>query len=572
MTEYGLIANLLAAPIVSLLIMPMALLNLTAMPFGLEAWPLKAMGFGIDAMVWIGQWVAGWPGAVTVLPQISGAALVLMVLGGLWLCLWQTRTRALGLVIAACGLALAPPATRPDVLIDRDGQTAALRSEGGSLIFPPATAAGYSVDNWLLADGDGRDAGAASSDAFKCDLLGCIGAVKGKIVALIRHPAALEEDCRLADIVIAPFSIGKRCGAARVIVDRHVLKEQGAHALYIEGLSIRTETVAELRGRRPWVPDRTPMRADRPPAWGQTNAPGGDDSGADAPDPPPRRRPQSIGTNSGGSGPPAGLERARDQARRCASHSSDWRLRAPAQALQRGLGLVDQRHDDVAVIGVLAALHDDGIAFEDAGVDHGIAFDLQRVMLALAQQLGRHLDGAEPGLDRIDRHAGGDAAHDRHADRLGQALALGDLGHASQAALDHARREAARALSERLRHRFRKLDDLHGARPVGQPAHEAALLERGDEPMDAGFRLEVERFLHLIEGGRHAGLLQPLMDEHEKLFLLRGEHLVPFERFGLASFGALTIRLLARTKHEHFICSVCVPQAGMPPNALEARL
>jgi Flp pilus assembly pilin Flp len=32
MTEYGLIANLLAAPIVSLLIMPMALLAMVAMP------------------------------------------------------------------------------------------------------------------------------------------------------------------------------------------------------------------------------------------------------------------------------------------------------------------------------------------------------------------------------------------------------------------------------------------------------------------------------------------------------------------------------------------------------------
>ena len=58
------------------------------MPFGLEAWPLKAMGFGIDLMVESGKWVAGWPGAVSVLPQISGTALVLMVLGGLWLCLW----------------------------------------------------------------------------------------------------------------------------------------------------------------------------------------------------------------------------------------------------------------------------------------------------------------------------------------------------------------------------------------------------------------------------------------------------------------------------------------------------
>ncbi|HEX9753766.1 MAG TPA: hypothetical protein VGA46_10035 [Methyloceanibacter sp.] len=35
-----------------------------------------------------------------------------------------------------------------------------------------------------------------------------------------------------------------------------MLKAKGAHALYIEGLSIRTETVASARGRRPWVPDR----------------------------------------------------------------------------------------------------------------------------------------------------------------------------------------------------------------------------------------------------------------------------------------------------------------------------
>jgi competence protein ComEC len=51
MTHYGLIANLIAEPLVSFVIMPMALLSLIAMPFGLEAWPLKAMGYGIDLMV-----------------------------------------------------------------------------------------------------------------------------------------------------------------------------------------------------------------------------------------------------------------------------------------------------------------------------------------------------------------------------------------------------------------------------------------------------------------------------------------------------------------------------------------
>ena len=39
-----------------------------------------------------------------------------------------------------------------------------------------------------------------------------------------------------------------------------MLKSEGASALYIEGLSIRTETVAAARGRRPWVPDHTIVR------------------------------------------------------------------------------------------------------------------------------------------------------------------------------------------------------------------------------------------------------------------------------------------------------------------------
>jgi competence protein ComEC len=196
MTHYGLIANLIAEPLD--LIMPMALLSLIAMPFGLEAWPLKAMGFGIDLVVGVGKWVAGWPGAVSVLPQISGSALLLMVLGGLWLCLCQTRARAFGLVIAAVGLALAPTSERLDVLIDRDGATPALRSDSGNLVFPPATAAGYSVDNWLLADGDDRTAEAAADEsAFRCDLLGCIGKVKGKTVALVRTP---QRSMTIADL------------------------------------------------------------------------------------------------------------------------------------------------------------------------------------------------------------------------------------------------------------------------------------------------------------------------------------------------------------------------------------
>jgi competence protein ComEC len=284
LSHYGVVANLISLPLVGLLIMPFALLGLIAMPLGLEFWPLQIMGFGIDLLVATGKWVASWPGAVSVLPSISGTALLLLVLGGLWLCLWQTRWRALGLVIAAIGLLVSGEGTRPDVLIERDGRNVALRTEDGTLALPPATRANYSVDNWLLADGEERDAEeVAATSPFRCDLLGCIGKVKGKTIAVVRHPAALEEDCRIADIVIAPFSVGKGCeAAARVVIDRRALQTEGAHAIYIEGLSIRSESVAATRGRRPWVPDRQIAK----PALPSGQAYARDQSASDeAPDP-----------------------------------------------------------------------------------------------------------------------------------------------------------------------------------------------------------------------------------------------------------------------------------------------
>jgi hypothetical protein len=63
---------------------------------------------------------------------------------------------------------------------------------------------------------------------------------------------------------------------------------------------------------------------------------------------------------------------------------------------------------------------------------------------------------------------------------------------------------------------------------VWQAPYEASLLKRGDQAMDAGFRFEIQSFLHFVEGGGHARLLQALVDEHEELFLLRCQHLVPY--------------------------------------------
>jgi len=54
--------------------------------------------------------------------------------------------------MAATGIYLAA-----DVLVERNGRIVALRTEDGTLALPQATRANYSVDNWLLADGENRE-------------------------------------------------------------------------------------------------------------------------------------------------------------------------------------------------------------------------------------------------------------------------------------------------------------------------------------------------------------------------------------------------------------------------------
>ena len=70
-----------------------------------------------------------------------------------------------------------------------------------------------------------------------------------------------------------------------------------------------------------------------------------------------------------------------------------------------------------------------------------------------------------------------------------------------------------------------QLDDLDGAGAIGQAADEAALFQCGDEAVDTGLRAQVERVLHFVEGGRHAGLFQPFVDETQKFILFARKHL-----------------------------------------------
>lgn len=265
--QYALLANLVAVPICNLVVMPAALLTLVLMPLGLEALPLALMAKGIDGMTATAQWVAALPGSVIHIPEISDASFALMIAGGLWITLWQTRWRALGLAAVATGVLIAGGADRPDILAGRGGgELVAVRGTDGRLAAVGARNTSFELDRWLQHDGDGRKPrDLLRARAFRCDGTGCTADVKGLRVAIARHPSALGDDCLQADVVIAGQRRPSGCTKPRMFLDRWTLLRDGTHAIYLarDGETgapriARIETVANQRGERPWT--RQPAR------------------------------------------------------------------------------------------------------------------------------------------------------------------------------------------------------------------------------------------------------------------------------------------------------------------------
>ena len=255
--SYSLLANLLAEPIVAFVIMPSAAAAVIMMPFGLEAWPLQSMGWGVHQITAIAHWVAALPGASTLIRAWPLGALLGIAFGGLWIALWRRSWRWLGLVPIAISFVVIQFSTRPDVFIARDGQSAAVRSADGQLVILGTRPDDYTTEQWLLRDGDKRAVAEATMGA-RCDELGCTATtLGGRTVALSLKVGALGEDCRRADIVISAIPVRRDCEQPELVVDRFDVFRNGATALSFEEGGIRVETVNGARGTRPWS-NRTP--------------------------------------------------------------------------------------------------------------------------------------------------------------------------------------------------------------------------------------------------------------------------------------------------------------------------
>ncbi len=262
---YGAMANIVAIPLTTFVIMPLeaGALLLDVAGAGAPLWWLAGRALGL--LLALAHATAAIPGAVTMLPAASRAAYALAMAGALWLALWTTRARIAGGIALLAGIAWMAAAPAPDLLITGDGRHVAVRGPDGRIALLRERTGAYVRDTLAEVSGEEGDTAGlieALPDA-RCGRDMCAadimrGGRRWRLLAA-RSPyligmRELARACAAADIVVADRRLPASCRPRWLKADAPLLARTGGLAAYLG--SGEVVSVADLQGAHPWAVGR----------------------------------------------------------------------------------------------------------------------------------------------------------------------------------------------------------------------------------------------------------------------------------------------------------------------------
>jgi competence protein ComEC len=225
------------------------------MPFGLERFALVPMGWGIDLTIAVARAVSALPGDVWAMPRLPLGGLVVVALGGLWLCLWGGAWRRWGALAVLAGLASMALTRPPDIVVADIGRFVAVRAPDGHYLARAGH--GEKIAASFLAEDTGETLAPFAADAaigFVCAGELCRYDARGRRVAIVSGRTALPLECGKFDAIVAQVPAGFRCRSTIPVIDRIDSWRRGAVALWLDPNGVTVGSANESRGDRPWVP------------------------------------------------------------------------------------------------------------------------------------------------------------------------------------------------------------------------------------------------------------------------------------------------------------------------------
>jgi len=269
---YGALANVLAIPMTTFIIMPLEALALVFDVIGLGHPFWWMAGQGIAAILTLAHYVSGLPGAVTMLPAMPIWAFGTFIMGALIFGLLTSHVRYCGVVLCALGIIAMVMAPRPDILVTGDGKHLALVSADGDVALLRGRAGEFV--RGMISEKAGSDAEATRIEDWpgaQCTADNCVVTLKGEsrnwtlLATRTRNPIPSMEmaaACKRVDIVVSDRWLPKSCRPKLIKADRRLLEQTGGLAFYLDTQSVVTAN--ENSGHLPWVQAAHAARAAQP--------------------------------------------------------------------------------------------------------------------------------------------------------------------------------------------------------------------------------------------------------------------------------------------------------------------
>lgn len=211
----GLLANMLAIPLTSLVTMPAGVVALLAMPLGWDELPIKLLDWSLGWLLDISAFINEHAALVLHISPPEWFALAGVVYGGLLFIFLHKYWRLTGLAVAAsawlAGLWLAET---PLLLVEE--QYAAINLKNGSWLLLDHSGSGQTPKpNWVTRQWQQRLTGefVTESDSISCDGQGCVVDSAAGIIAFSATQASLADDCANADLVLTANMPDNGCEA-----------------------------------------------------------------------------------------------------------------------------------------------------------------------------------------------------------------------------------------------------------------------------------------------------------------------------------------------------------------------
>ncbi|MDF7674157.1 ComEC/Rec2 family competence protein [Acetobacteraceae bacterium ESL0709] len=248
------VANMAAVPVMGFWIMPLGLVSLLFMPFGLETIPLHMMGWGIGLVRWSASFMAHAPLASLPVPALPSWGLVLILTGLSIFCLWKGKARFAGTVLLCVGMASPWLQEKPVMLISSDGTELAFRAHHHLYV------SSHGRQDFILRSWQKDFALPVSTLPENCRDHFCLLSSRGRVIMWMA-PSGKEEktfpeeafSCpRLA--LIVNFSRRAVPCPGVMTIDRQSLRQEGSWAVYHSSRGgLRLLSDRQQRGYRLWV-------------------------------------------------------------------------------------------------------------------------------------------------------------------------------------------------------------------------------------------------------------------------------------------------------------------------------